>query len=151
MEKSKKSLSKQQSKKDCRPRGRLAMIESTLSDLQLIQSGLEDDIDQMKSKLASILTNETTNNRMNRETSSEDCNEVKEECKLLKKRIRELGESTAKACKSLGAGIADLQQSSLGFYGWADRARSSIGVVAAAAGLPSNPCPALTLQGGGGG
>ena len=120
--------------------GRIATIEATLSNLRLSQGGLEENLELLKSKvsLLSLSSNKVMVNN--------DHGEAKEELKQLKKRLRELGESTAKACKSLGGGIFDLQQTSLSFFGWADQAHAAVGVVAEKVGFRNNPCPPIPLQ-----
>lgn len=139
-----KKIANLQSKKVAKPKvSRIASIESALNNLQISQGGLEEDIEQLRIKFSS-------SSKASLVTSlGDELSEQKEECKQLKKnlekRLRELGESTAKACKSLGTGISDLQQTSLNFFVWADKTHAAVGSVAEKVGFHSNPCPPVPL------
>ena len=68
----------------------------------------------------------------------------REEAKeTLKKKLKELGESTAKACQSLSSGLAEVQQINLGLMTWADKAHTAIGICADKLGFQGNPCPPI--------
>ncbi len=74
-----------------------------------------------------------------------------DETKALKKKFKELSESTAKACKALSGGLSDLHTTNLSILSWADRAHIAIGICADRIGLHGNPCPSvpnLNMHGG---
>lgn len=65
------------------------------------------------------------------------------EIKALKQKVRNIGESTSQSCQTLAASVADMQQSTLNIYAWADRAYTAFGVVSEKLNLRPNVCPRI--------
>lgn len=59
----------------------------------------------------------------------EDMNRVKHDVRSLQKKVKTLGESTSRACRSLSVGVTDSQNASLQLYAWADKVHSAFAVV----------------------
>lgn len=125
-------------------------LQDEVEGLQRKYLGIQQSIDLLRqmdlnnkvsSQLESSLNNShpTVNNHSN--TSAIDVKA--EDIKGLRRKIRELGETTAKACRSLGNGINDIQQVNLNLYQWADQAYTAIGFLSSKLGIDGNPCPSV--------
>jgi hypothetical protein len=77
------------------------------------------------------------NSRSNRVLSLSD------EMKSLKKKVKELNETTVKAYTALSGGLSDIQATNLGILSWADKAHIAIGICADKLGFHGNPCPQI--------
>lgn len=56
-------------------------------------------------------------------------------------KLKTLGSSTSRACKSLSVGLNDCQHATLLLYSWADRVYTAFDVVSSRLDFPSNICP----------
>ena len=67
------------------------------------------------------------------------------ELRGLGKRVKQLGDNTSKACRSLSVGLTDVQQATLFLYAWCDKAHDAFGVLSAQLGMSSNICPRVQV------
>lgn len=62
-----------------------------------------------------------TNKRKDRGSGSEDEEDVQQQVRALQRKVRALGDSTSRACRSLSVGVTDAQNASLQLFSWADK------------------------------
>lgn len=71
--------------------------------------------------------------------------EQEQDIKTLTRRLKQLGDNTSKACRSLSTGLTDVQQASLYLYAWCDKAHNAFGTLSTHQGLSKNVCPRVQV------
>lgn len=64
------------------------------------------------------------------------------EVNSLKKKLRDLGQTTTQMCMSLRDGLSDVQATTLALYDWGDQVHFAIGKISEKVGM-MNPCPRI--------
>lgn len=117
-------------------------LESKLQDLRLIVLNLEADLQQVKSRaLAQQSTNVPSSPNQRYREGDDLGGGGREELRALQKKVKKLGDSTSKACRSLSNGLTDVQQAALNLYSWSDVVHEAFGKVSHKLALPKNICP----------
>ncbi len=126
-------------------------LRHTLDELTLRVEGNEDAIGNILSnnskKQDSIgkYKNQNFNYRKNDDNvlsaDSLRSKEIDDKLQILQSKIKALGSSTSKACKSLSVGMNDNQHAILLLYSWADRVYAAFDAVSTKLDFPSNICP----------
>lgn len=71
--------------------------------------------------------------------------EQEQDIRTLAKRLKQLGDNTSKACRSLSTGLTDVQQASLHLYAWCDKAHAAFGTLSTHQNLTKNVCPRVQV------
>jgi hypothetical protein len=80
--------------------------------------------------------------RANGTTSANNNYDVKE----LRGDLKLLGKNTSKACRTLSAGLADVQNATLLMYKWADNVHSAFETISYKLEFPTNICPRVKVD-----
>jgi len=112
---------------------RITQLEELISDVQRNVSLYEERVKDLSKEVKDINSND-------KETLSNN------EIQYLKRKIRELGQSTTKMCRSLQDGMTEVQSTSLCLYEWGTKVHYAIGRIAEKSGLSFNPCPNVPVS-----
>jgi hypothetical protein len=81
-----------------------------------------------------------------RHGTDDDLEHVQHQVRSLQKKVKTLGDSTSRACRSLSVGVTDSQNATLQLYSWADKVHSAFGVLSKEClKRPKNICPRAKL------
>lgn len=112
---------------------RLSQIEEIIADMQ------KHSIDQ--TTLLHELKRQYLELPIHHHPHNKDIENI--EIETVKKRLRELTESTRLMCRSLTSGFNDLQHATISLYSWGDKVHKAIGKLSTNTGISHNPCPMI--------
>ncbi len=114
----------------------------------------QEELRRLKAQIKQLSDQMTHMQSANTSAYMNSTSQDAEDIKTLRRKLKELGESTSQVCKSLSAGLNDVQETNLNLFVWGDKVHGAMGALAARAGMAANPCPKVPLQrgnsGGGG-
>ncbi|RYG69594.1 hypothetical protein EON64_02325 [archaeon] len=129
---------------------RIRKMEENLVALQERIGENEDEIQHVKDSLLQNHHRESSSPGRGRSPMKASQNQLDQsfqygesarDVKDLERKIKKLAENTTRACKSLSAGLTDVQQATLNLYQWSDKVHNAVEIIGEKVQLPSNLCP----------
>mmetsp|Transcript_17531 Transcript_17531/g.26075 ORF Transcript_17531/g.26075 Transcript_17531/m.26075 type:complete len:430 (+) Transcript_17531:56-1345(+) len=127
-------------------------FESTMSSLNDYMERTDDAIRSLRSRIQSSedaiehLSYSSRENRHGKLSSANckhasDITKIHEQIRSLQAKLKTLGSSTSRACKSLSVGVSDSQHAALLLYSWADKVHRAFEIVSDKLDIQSELCP----------